>query len=109
MSETGQERLNENQFDDEGLPGIAPDFPPDHSWGVEDPALVNGGSETQDNLVTRLSRENLEHTIDGAAGTDGEGMAIVEIDTPMAGISDQGDPDANLSPEQSAMHIVELD
>lgn len=105
MRNTGQERLNENQFEDEGLPGIDPNFPPEHSWGSEDQALVNGGSETQDNLVTRLSRE----VPDAITRTDEDGLVIVDGETPMTGTLDDGDPDGGRSAEQAAMHIVAIE
>ena len=105
MRNTGQERLNENQFEDDGLPGIDANFPPEHSWGSEDPALVNGGSETKDNLVTRLSRE----VPDAILRTDDHGLVIVDGEVPMTGSLDDGDPDGGLSAEQAAMHLVDLE
>ncbi len=101
--------LNANQFDGEGLPGIDEDYPPEHSWAVEDPALVNGGSETPDDLRTRVSRENPDiapaDTTEPApplAGTDG-----VDDEPQLVADTGMADPDAGSTAEEAAMRIVE--
>lgn len=109
--------MNANQFDDEGLPGIDKDFPPEESWGVEDPALLN--SETgQDNLVTRVAREAAsEH----ARGGDEEALGLMDpdsgdpavagdtVDDEAQAVASMGesDPDAGPTAEEAAMHIVD--
>lgn len=111
------DRMNANEFDDEGLPGIDKDFPPEKSWGVEDPALLN--SETgQDNLATRVAREAASEL---TAGPDDEALGLMDPDSgdpAVAGdtvdheaqavaTTGERDPDAGPTAEEAAMHIVE--
>jgi len=103
------DRMNANQFDDEGLPGIDKNFPPEHSWGVEDPALVNGGSETMDDLATRVSRENDQIPTTPVVMAPQSGDPAIGDNTDsekqLLGMEGNPDPDAALSPEEAAMHI----
>lgn len=114
MAGTSQadDHLNANQFDDDGLPGIDENYPPDHAWVSEDPTVSVGGSETQDDLATRVTRENPE--FGGRAprdavilsGADGPVDAADEEPQLLGELGDR-DPDAAISPEDSAMHIEE--
>ena len=99
------------------LPGIDKDFPPEHSWGAEDPALLN--SETgQDNLAPRVAREAAsEH----ARGNDDEALGLMDPesgDPAVAGdtVDDEaqavattgvGDPDAGPTAEEAAIHVID--
>ncbi|MDH3301176.1 MAG: hypothetical protein OES24_11780 [Acidimicrobiia bacterium] len=109
--------MNANQFDDEGLPGIDKDFPPEKSWGAEDPALLN--SETgQDNLVTRVAREAAsEHE----AGADEKALGLMDPDSGDPSVpgdtvdheaqsvatTGESDPDAGPTAEEAAMHVID--
>ncbi len=109
--------MNANQFDDEGLPGIDKDFPPENSWGAEDPALLN--SETgQDNLVTRVARETADEHEGGDAAEvlglmdpDSGDPAIagdtIDHEAQAVAITGEADPDAGPTAEEAAMHIVD--
>ncbi|MFW2381679.1 MAG: hypothetical protein ACN4GZ_07980 [Acidimicrobiales bacterium] len=114
MAGTSQsdDHLNANQFDDEGLPGIDENYPPDHSWAAEDPTFIAGGSETQDDLATRAAREQPEFggPSDREAvilsGTDGP-TDVADEEAQLLGELGDRDPDAAISPEDGAMHIEE--
>lgn len=112
------ESLNANQFEDDGLPGIDKNYPPERPWAVEDPAgdptVVEAGSETRDDLATRRAREQPDIVIPNdpetapmvsdqgdpqSSPTDDEKQAVAQSGKP--------DPDAEISPEQRAMHMVE--
>lgn len=109
--------MNADQFDDEGLPGIDKDFPPENSWGVEDPALLN--SETgQDNLATRVAREKASaHERDDTdeavvlmepdSGDPAVAGDTVDDEAQAVATTGEGDPDAGPSAEEAAMHIVD--
>ncbi len=109
--------MNANQFDDEGLPGIDEAFPPENSWGVEDPALLN--SETaQDNLTTRVAREGasaIEGAVDApppilmepAAGDPAVEGDLIDDEAQALAIIGEGDPDAGPTAEQAAMRVVD--
>ncbi len=108
--------LNANQFDDDGLPGIDENYPPEHSWAVEDPALVNGDSETRDDLRTRMSREQPEQpsppdaTVGALISDQGDPQESPGDDNKDAtAATGRRDPDAGISAEEAAMHIVETD
>lgn len=115
------DRMNANQFDDEGLPGIDKDFPPEQSWGVEDPALVNNET-VRDNLTTRVAREAASE-YERAAEADSEAPILMDPDSgdpAVAGdtvdheaqsvaMTGDGDPDAAPSAEEAAVHIVDED
>ncbi len=114
MAGTSQsdDHLNANQFDDEGLPGIDENYPPERPWASEDPTFLAGGSETQDDLATRVTREEPEF------GGPGERDSVIlsgaegPVDTPdnepqLLGELGDRDPDAAVSAEDAAMHIEE--
>lgn len=111
------DRMNANQFDDEGLPGIDKDFPPENSWGVEDPALVNT-ENAQDNLVTRVAREaasehetNIEVDppilMDQNSGDPAVEGDVVDDEPQAVATTGRGDPDAGPTAEEAAMHIID--
>ena len=111
------DRMNADQFDDEGLPGIDGQYPPDEAWAVNDPALVSGGSETRDDLRTRVAREQASAVerdtetgpalMDPGAGdpavpderVDHESTAVAEVG--------EGDPDAVVAAEEAALRITD--
>lgn len=109
--------MNANQFDDEGLPGIDKDFPPEKSWGAEDPALLN--SETgKDNLVTRVARETAsEHVgdatdealglMDPGSGDPALAGDTVDHESQAVATTGEGDPDAGPTAEEAAIHVVD--
>ena len=89
--------------DDDGLPGIE-DFPPERPLGVEDPAILQGGSGTSDDLVLREWRENEpsrgdERGIRIAAQSSGEGGPTAS--------SDEARATSSPSAEQAAVTIVD--
>ncbi len=111
--------MNANQFDDDGLPGIDKDYPPEHSWGAEDPALVNS-DDASDNLVTRVAREAAseleQHDVDvdaapplmdPAAGDPAAEGELVDDESQAIALSGVGDPDAGPTAEEAAMHVVD--
>jgi hypothetical protein len=114
MAGTSQsdDHLNANQFDDEGLPGIDENFPPDRPWAVEDPTLLAGGSEAHDDLATRVTREIPEYggraPRDAVILSGADGPVDAADDEPqLIGELGDRDPDAAVSPEDAAMHIEE--
>ena len=89
---------------DQGLPGTE-GFPPDQPWGVEDPT----GDDVDDDVATRDRR--LEHTRRNAATS----FALVNAGSSEGLMNDEAQEiastvdasEGDLSPEDSAMHIVE--
>lgn len=88
---------------DERLPGTA-DFPPDRPWGVEDPT----GDDVDDDLATRDLRVDHERPHRAAFALVAEGSS--------AGLGDDESQEiasavvvteADVSPEEGALHIVE--
>ena len=114
------DRLNANQFDEEGLPGIDKNYPPDHSWGAEDPSVVNtpDGGVAADDLATRVAREaateNDPETDESSpvlmepdSGDPAVAGDVVDTESQAVGMIGDDDPDGGLSAEQAAMHIVD--
>ncbi len=109
--------LNANQFDEEGLPGIDKDYPPEKSWGAEDPALLNSDTG-QDNLVTRVAREEASER-SGRSGDEALGLMdpdsgdpavagdTVDHEAQAVASTGESDPDAGPTAEEAAMHIID--
>jgi hypothetical protein len=91
------------EVNDDDLPG-AVDFPPDRALGVDDPSRDFG-----DDVATRELRRSVEHPsgqerftlVDDAAS---EGLMDVEAQEVAAEVDASAD---ELSPEESALHIVD--
>lgn len=120
MSPKPTDRMNADEFDDEGLPGIDENYPPEQAWAVNDPALVRGGSETPDDLRTRVAREHASAADPAASPADevptlmspSSGDPAVEgdlVDTEATAVADvgRGDPDAGPAAEEAAVHITD--
>lgn len=110
--------MNADQFDDDGLPGIAPNFPPEHAWAAEDPTAVNATANTPDPLVNRMARESPETHYEVESAQDSSTPALLDdADAVADGARDsekqhvadtgRGDPDAPLSAEEAAMRVVD--
>lgn len=110
--------LNADQFDDDGLPGIDPNYPPEHAWGAEDPTAVNASANAPDDLETRDARLNpVTHHEEPAASEHDDVPLLIDdaaplvdgaIDLEAKAVADEGvgDPDAPIAPEVAAMRIV---
>ncbi len=100
-----EEVLGQDPIDDPDI-GVA-GWPPEDPRGVEDPSVLQGGSETQDDLVTRDWRHH-----DG--DRDDTGIRLlptdddaIEDDQEAAAIADAAVEVSNPAPEEAAIHIVE--
>lgn len=109
---------NANQFDDDGLPGIDPNYPPEHAWAAEDPTAVNATADTPDPLKNRMARESTvtHYEVESAQDSptpaiidDGGAIADGAQDTEKQHVADtgRGDPDAPLSAEEAALKVVD--
>ncbi len=101
-----EEVLGQDVVDDPGI-GVA-NFPPERPRGVEDPSILQGGSGTEDDLVTRDWRH--------AGGDDGTDRGTrllpsdgntVEHDEEAAAIADAAIEVADAAPEETAMRVVD--
>jgi hypothetical protein len=89
---------------DQPLPGAA-DFPPDRPWGVEDPT----SDDVDDDVATRELRMDHERPHSGqsfALVADGSSEGLMNDESQeIASAVDA--TEADLSPEEGALHIVE--
>lgn len=107
----GAEQIDESvlggPLDDQGSPGRSMgDYPPDQPLGVEDPAIVQGGSETADDLVTREWRhgDDGDQHVTGVELVAPENGTIYDDDVAEA-VADAAPAVDDPAPEEAAIQV----